>query len=45
MHAREKERLEGILRAEMERSGLPEEATARGALEDLLVRVRMGEAG
>ena len=38
----EKVRLEGELRAAHETSNLPEVATATGALNDLLVRVRLG---
>jgi uncharacterized protein len=44
-HVRERERLEGVLRAAHERSGLPEVGTGRGALEDLLVRIRVGTVG
>ena len=42
LHEREYRRLVGELEAAREASALPEEATGRGALDDLLVRVRMG---
>lgn len=44
-HEAERVRLEGMLREAHERSSLPETPGASAALEDLLVRLRMGEAG
>lgn len=44
-HASLLDRLEGELQEAHDRSGLPEEPTAVAALEDLVVRLRLGAAG